>query len=244
MDLLYILGGGSKYDDLELRYSLRSIEANCTGYDRIFLVGRIPAWLRGVEFYPCGDPYDCTHKNMMYKILHICHKSDISDDFIMQGDDHFYVRPYSFQGARPYEKGELPTQFKPNEVAHNYRTSLMDTRDWLIQHNLPYLNGSQHCGQPFRRSLILETEQQLWLPAFSYPYGLESSTLMASILVSRGVATYVHREDCKLAHFDGEQGLRDRIGDNFCFSIYDRAFEHGLAGILQKWFPQKSRFEL
>ena len=243
-DILYILGSGSKQDDAELRYSLRSLEANCTGYDRVFLVGRKPAWMNNrIQFYPCDDPYDCTHKNMMHKILHICHKSDISDLFIMQGDDHFYVKPYDFTGIRPYEKGELPTQFKPIEIAPRYRTSLMDTRDWLIQHGLPYMNASQHCGQPFLRSLILQTEQQLWLPAFSYPYGLESSSLMAAILTSRNIMPYEHREDCKLAHFDGEQGLRERIGNNFCFSCYDKAFSYGLKDILNRWFPHPSSFE-
>ena len=69
MDLLYVVGGGSKHNNAELRYSLRSIEKNCTGYDRVFIVGQKPEWVTNVEFYPCDDPYDCTHKNMMHKIL-------------------------------------------------------------------------------------------------------------------------------------------------------------------------------
>lgn len=245
MDLLYLLGPGSKHNDTELKYSLRSIMANCAGYDRIFLVGRKPTWMNDrIRFVPCDDPYDCTHKNMMHKILHVCHHTDISDLFVMQGDDHFYVKPYDFSKIQPYEKGELPTQFKEHEIAPKYRTSLIDTRDWLIKHGLPYMNASQHCGQPFLRSLILETEQALWQPAFRFPYGLESSSLMASLLVHHGIMEYQHREDRKLAHFDGERGLLERIGPNFCFSIYDRAFEFGIEAILEKWFPVQSPYEV
>ena len=243
-DLLYILGGGSKHGDAELRYSLRSVEANCTGYGRVWLVGRKPEWMNDkVEFVACDDPYDCTHKNMMHKILKVVHETDISDDFVMQGDDHFYVRPYDFREIQPYEKGELPTEFKANEIAPHYRTSLMDTRRHLIAHGYPFRNGSQHCGQPFRKSLLLQVEDELFKPAFNYPYGLEGSSLMAAALVRYGGMKYQYRHDCKFAHFDGERGLMERIGNDFCFSIYDRAFEFGLEAILQKWFPKRSSFE-
>lgn len=244
MDILYILGSGSKHDDAEIRFSLRSIERNCTGYDRIFLVGRKPEWLTGVEFLPCEDLYDCTHKNMMHKILHTCHNADISDDFVMQGDDHFYVQPYDFRRIQAYEKGELPTRFKEPEIAPHYRTSLIDTRHFLEAHGLPKKNCSQHCGMPFKKSLILEHEAELFRPAFSYPYGLESSSIMAAILVKHGVYQYTHRHDKKFAHFSDERELQLRIGDGFCFSIYDKAFTYGLENILKKWFPKKSKWEL
>ena len=245
MDLLYILGSGSKHNDTELRYSLRSIQANCTGYNRIWLVGRKPTWMNDrILFVPCDDPYDCTHKNMMHKILKVCHDTDISDDFIMQGDDHFYVKPYDFTHVQPYEKGELPTCFKSPEIAPNYRTSLMDTRNHLIAHGYPYRNASQHCGQPFRKSIILQVESELFTPAFNYPYGLESSSLMAAALVKHAGMQYQYRHDCKFSHFDSEQDLLARIGSDFCFSIYDRAFEFNLESILQKWCPNPSPVEL
>lgn len=251
MDLLYILGSGSFEGDVELRYSLRSIAANCKGYDRIFLCGCCPGWIakpgadprHPLVYLPCDDPYDCTHKNMMHKILHACHNSDISDDFVMQGDDHFYVKPYDFGKIQPYEKGDLPTCFKQNEIAPNYRTSLMDTREWLIRNGLPHRNGSQHCGQPFRKSLLLEHEKDLFEPAFKFPYGLESSSIMAALLVYEGIYTYTYRHDCKFSHFDGETGLLERIGEDFCFSIYNRAFDFGLKKILQKWWPTASPWE-
>lgn len=244
MDLLYVVGGGSCHDDIELRYSLRSIEKYCKGYDRVFIVGRKPEWVQGVEFIKCDDPYDCTHKNMLHKILYACHNSDISEEFVVQGDDHFYVRPYDFTGLQPYEKGELPTKFKERENAPKYRTSMIDTRKHLLAHQLPIRNASQHCGQPFRKSIILELEDSFFRPAFGYQYGLETMTLMAAVLVQRGICNYVYRHDCKFAHFDGEEGLKERIGEDFCFSIYDRAFEFGLKKILQKWFPERSKFEI
>lgn len=243
MDLLYLLGSGSRHNNVELKYSLRSIEMYCTGYKRVFLVGEKPEWITNVEYFPSDDLYDCTHKNMMKKILDACHYTDISEDFVMQGDDHFYVRPYDFSKIVPYEKGELPTQFKDREVAPKYRTSLIDTRNWLISHGYPYMNGSQHCGMWFRKSLFLEIESELLLPAFGFKYGLESSSIMSAALNKHLGIPYEHRKDCKIKDFSSEEHLQERIGDNFCFSIYDGAFNNGIEYILDKWYPKKSKYE-
>lgn len=244
MDILYILGSGSKHKDAEIRYSLRSIEKNCKGYDRVFLVGRKPKWLTGVHYYPCDDPYDCTHKNMMHKIMHICHNSDISDDFVMQGDDHFYVRPYDFADISLYEKGVLPTKFKVDENAPKYRTSLIETRQHLQAHGYPIMNASQHCGQPYKKSLLLQVEEELVTPSFSSQQGFEPSSIMAAALNRHYGIPYEHRKDLKVKYLANEKYLLDRIGDNFCFSIYDAAFIFGIEAILQKWFPIPSRFEI
>lgn len=243
MDLLYLLGSGSKHDNVEIKYSLRSIEKFCKGYDRVFLVGQKPEWITNVEYYYCDDPYDCTHKNMMHKILFACHNTDISEDFVMQGDDHFYVKPYDFNDIKPYEKGELPTKFKEREVAPKYRTSLIDTRKWLISHGYPYMNGSQHCGMPFKKSLFLAIEDELLKPAFKFPYGLESSSIMAAALNKHCGIPYEHWQDRKVKDFTSEEHLKERIGERFCFSIYDGAFRNGIEEILQRWFPDKSKYE-
>lgn len=243
MDLLYLLGGGSKHNDVELRYSLRSIEKNCTGYDRVILVGRKPEWVQGVEFYSCADDMGCAHKNMMKKILHACKESDISEEFVMQADDHFYVKPYDFKDIKPYHKGELPTTYRNPERAKTYRKSLIDTRRFLESMGYPVMNGSQHCGMPFRRSLWLEIERTILNRAFNYTFGLESSSIMINAMTRHFGIEPVYREDKKFKNFSGEGDLAEKIGDGFCFSIYDGAFDNGIEKILQVWFPEKSKYE-
>ena len=244
MDLLYLLGPGSKHDNVELKYSLRSIEKYCIGYDRVFVVGQRPEWLTNVEYYFCEDDLGCSHKNMMKKILFACKNTDISEDFVMQADDHFYVKPYDFNQIAPYERGELPTKFKEIEVAPTYRTSLIDTRNFLSSHGYPIRNCSQHCGIWFKKSLWLQIEEEILKPAFEFPYGLESSTIMCAAMNKHLEIPYVYRHDKKIKKFDNEEHLKERIGDNFCFSIYDGAFLYGIEEILAKWFPEKSKYEI
>lgn len=243
MDLLYVLGTGSKHNNVELRYSLRSIEKHCTGYDRIFLVGERPDWIKNVEYYYCPDDLGCSHKNMFKKILFACHNTDIAEEFVLQADDHFYLRPYDFNDILPYEKGELPTQFRDREVAPHYRQSLIDTRKWLIQHGYPFRNASQHCGQPYRKSLVLQIEEEIINPGFSFTYGIEPNSTMAAALNKHLGIPYEYRKDRKIKNFNSIEHLIERIGGSFCFSIYDGAFNNGIEKILEMWYPNKSRYE-
>lgn len=239
-----MLGTGSKHNNVELMYSLRSIEKNCTGYDRVFLVGQRPDWVTNVEYYYCDDPYGCSHKNMMHKILYACKNTNISNDFVMQADDHFYVKPYDFRDIKPYIRGELPSEYPKGSYMSDYKRSILDTRKWLESHGYPYMNGSCHCGMPFKKDLFLEIEDEMLKPAFDHPYGLESSSIMAAALNKHLGIPYEYKKDVKVKYFTNEENLKEKIGDSFCFSIYDMAFVYGIRNILQKWFPDKSRFEL
>ena len=44
MDIVYILGNGSKFNNEEIRYSLRSLE-KFVNFDRVFIVGECPKFL-------------------------------------------------------------------------------------------------------------------------------------------------------------------------------------------------------
>ena len=243
LDQLYLLGSGSTHDDMELRYSLRSLEKYCKNYGRIFVVGRKPDWLTNVEFLPCEDCYDAAHKNMMNKITYACKETDISEDFVMQADDHFYVRPYDFSDIRLYDKGVIRKDIQEGHAGNPYHASMSDTRFFLRHIGYPYMNSSQHCGMWYKRSLWLSMEDTILREAFDYPYGLENSSLMANAMHQQLHIPFTYRKDCKIADFNGEQDLLNKIDGNFCFSIYDSAFQHAILPILNRWFPTPSKYE-
>ena len=70
-DILYILGRGSKHDDKELRLSLRCLENNADGFDRVFIVGNCPDWVQNVVHIPAEDTWTAEN-NAFQKILNIC----------------------------------------------------------------------------------------------------------------------------------------------------------------------------
>jgi hypothetical protein len=240
LDILYVVGDGSLYDDAELRYSLRSIEKNCEGFGRVFIVGKLPRFVKNVVHIPCDDPYDEAHKNIAYKIAHAVHNSNLSEDFAVLSDDHFYVRPYDFRTIAPYCKGDLPVDAKNKS---GYWRSLTDTRRWLTAHGYPAKNGSQHCGHWYKRSLFLQVEKEMLAPGYDFAHGIEPHSVMLNAMRLYLDIKPVERKDIKIIEFKDTADLKAQIGGAFCFSISDSAMACGLKRILGRWYPKKSRWE-
>lgn len=80
-------------DNIELRYTLRSIE-KYYGSTEIFLVGDCPRWIKNIHHIPFKqDPIQCRNKNVMQKLL--LASNTINSDFIRWSDDIFALGPVS-----------------------------------------------------------------------------------------------------------------------------------------------------
>lgn len=78
IDVVYKLGNGSRFDDAELRYSLRSL-SNFRDLGKIYVVGKKPAWIKNVIHIPAGDPYKSNKDaNIINKIILAATHSDIT----------------------------------------------------------------------------------------------------------------------------------------------------------------------
>lgn len=151
MDVLYILGRGSKHDDMELRLSLRCLEKNARGVDRVFIVGNCPDWVQNVTHIPAEDTWTAEN-NAFQKILKAC-RSDISDEFLLMNDDFFMIESFS-TNYEYFSKGKLEKREKNDP----YSLSINKTFDFVKRYNKTPNNFEVHC--PFRinkhRALLLE----------------------------------------------------------------------------------------
>ena len=69
MDILYCLGEGSKWNNNELRYSLRSLEKFGKNVGNIYVVGYDPGILSDkVTFIDCPNKYDRKQKNILQAV--------------------------------------------------------------------------------------------------------------------------------------------------------------------------------
>ena len=245
MDLLYVVGTGSKHNNIELKYSLRSIEKNCTGYDRIFIAGYKPQFLNdNVIYVPFEDKTNVyKHWNILNGIKTVVDTTDISEYFVLQSDDHFYVRPYNFEEMPLYYKTELISEVPKACGNPRYKTAIVETRRLLERHGLSTLNTSSHCGTLFNKTLFKFMEDNILAEAFSSPWAAEPTCLMQAVMQKSLGMVPVYRRDCKVKEFPNEKALLEKIADNFCFSISDRAFTTGIDKYLEKWFPEKSKYE-
>src|SRR5688500_2320198 len=96
-------GFGSRNNDIELRYCLRSIETHLSGYGDIFLIVHKPKWVKNVMHIPAEDEQRTWWKerNIYRKILLACEDPRVSDDFLFMNDDHYLLSDF-VAGEFPY----------------------------------------------------------------------------------------------------------------------------------------------
>lgn len=117
LDLLYILGTGSTWQDNEIRYSLRSVCKNFT-HGKVFVVGERPPWLRDIIHIPCDDPYPNKLKNGIYKIGMAIKDSRLSSRFVRMNDDFFFINPVKQIAIR--HRGALKASIKNHPTQKGY----------------------------------------------------------------------------------------------------------------------------
>lgn len=244
MDILYVLGTDSNWENNEIRYSLRSLDKYGKNVGRIFIATpRLPEFINQNEitWIPSQDPTDRNHKNIQSKIEEAIYHSEISDDFLLSSDDHFFIRETDFDNYPYYHKGNLPSKLKEGRD-NGYWQSLVQTRKILEDFDLPVYSTNPHCNTHYNRLVYIEN-QAIFDAGWNTKTGTETNCIMGNLLIERG-ARYTKYRDVKIYHIQDRDDLLRQIGENHCFSIADSSLEEGMAAFLKETYPNKSKYEL
>ena len=123
LDLVYILGRGSNWQNNELRYSLRSVEKFVTGIRNVFIIGEKPSFINDqVIHIPYKDVYTNKARNIMAKILRACNDSRMTKNFMLWNDDYFAIQPFSAIDYPYYFKCDLHHSVRINKSFNYYVT--------------------------------------------------------------------------------------------------------------------------
>ena len=134
LDLVYILGTGSDWDDAEIRYSLRSAEQYFP-HRKVFIVGECPAWLQNVTHIRFPDPHQIKTANGVAKVLRAAKDNRISQKFVLMNDDFFFLKK---QRVVPYYYRGHTSEFidKHRTKAGYYYQTLQNTENFLIRQGI------------------------------------------------------------------------------------------------------------
>lgn len=137
-NFVWVLGSGSKWQDNEIRYSIRSVlkfhpDAN------ILIIGERPKWFRGLRHTFVPDASDCPYVNQWHKLEKAC---ELFEEFIYMDDDFYLLRqfvPYH------YRKGSLDDfrirgSQKWREVVRATKDTLPGTDRHLLHVPLPIIS--------------------------------------------------------------------------------------------------------
>lgn len=244
MNILYMLGSGSRWQNNELRFSLRSIAKFGRNVGKVFLIGEKPDFISGKVFYePYKQKIQPPHKNMAELISRAIEAfgSDLGEHFLLAGDDYFYIRETDFDNYPHFKKGELPREVSSGIYGDEaYTKCLVDTRRFLEILGRPTGNYTQHCCGHIHADVWRDTKKYLDIAAL-FVQGVEPTAFHYNFL--SGI-DFVPRKDCKIAKAKNREDLLAQIGGRDVFSIYDSAIWQGVAEYLLEKFPLPCVYEL
>jgi len=130
IDLVYILGKGSRWADNEIRFSLRSVE-RYFNYRHIFIIGEKPEWMTGVIHIKADDPFPNKLMNARKKYKIACMDKRISENFVLMNDDFFFLKQIDV--VENYSRGMMRDMIEkhPSKSGYYYK-SLIDTKNKLF----------------------------------------------------------------------------------------------------------------
>lgn len=159
VDLVYVVGTGSQWNDNELRFSLRSVEKNLSGTGRIFIVGHLPDFVKGIVLIPAKDifePVKNADGNMIHKLLIACNDKRLSNNFLFMNDDFIINRPNSAAAVPTFHKGDMALQPDSYWQTQFYRFRLKRTFDVLKERGLPTIQYDYHAPMLMNKKLFID----------------------------------------------------------------------------------------
>lgn len=227
-DVIYILKEGGGYE--ELRYSLRSIEANMTHGD-VWFYGGIPDGLVPDHAVRLNQKGFTKWEKVRNTLLAICNNDDVPSRFWLFNDD-FYIMQ-RMNSTKPIYNKTLEEHYKHVEKKHGGRTAyskaLRYCEEVLKAKGLPTLDYAVHIPMLIDKDKALET-----LNAFP------DCPMFRSLYGNYNKVEGVHHADVKISDFN-----RLMVPDAAFLSTSNKSFRIGEVGKqLRGIFPEPCKYEV
>jgi hypothetical protein len=234
MDLLYILGKGSPYNNEELKYSLRSLERFGDNIGQLVLIGEKPDYLdyTKVIHHPFEESGEKEYR-IASKILHACTIGALKSDFLFCNDDFFFLKPFDCNTFPYYQKGNLYN----GQSGTAYSDHLKLTRDYLLSHGKTATHFDVHCPIIYNAAKFIELTD-----AWQHSKETIGMVVKSTYANMCGVTGKLY-DDVKLSQLQTANDF-SRMYLNECFSIYDQSWNRGVSKYLMETFTKKSQWEL
>lgn len=217
----------SKNDDEELRYSLRSLKN--ISFDRLFIVGDKPSWIQNVTHIPMGDiPYfrECS---ICAKMLAAC---DHTDEWIRWDDDYILLKP--IKEIKPWHSGKVKEWLEHPKCGSHYRDIIAATYEEV--QDFPYFDI--HVPMVFNSKKFREVMSDI-------PDSKVDRLIKTTYCYRTGIVGEPQFEkDMKIndQHMAKHPIIKLLEGRTF-FTLGDHGLSESMKDVLNRYFPNKSKFE-
>ena len=241
IDLVYVVGTGSRWNDNELRFSLRSISKNLSNIGKVFIVGECPDYLKNVIHIPASDIFDSAINadgNMTHKLLAACEHKELSDDFLFMNDDFIINQPISAPAIKWLHKGDMALQPEKYWTTQFYRFRLKRTFDVLRDRNLPTIQYDYHAPMLMNKYLFPSVMAQF---DFDKDIGYTFRSLYGNSLKLPAIP--VARQEVTIFRFYKIHELKLKSQKINFLGFNDQGLNDSLKWWLIENFPNKCKYE-
>lgn len=219
MDFVWPLGSGSKLDDAELGWSMRSVRWFVPDAGNLIVIGDRPRTDPGVGFaYLPHVETDVPNVNAKDKMVIACKNRLVSEDFVWMNDDIFFIQPIKAIDLRVAHSGSLASHIEHRaENPDSYYRSLCETQSQLKHLGLTTRDFEVHTPLPVNKqrmeaALNVFKWDDLQAPLLRSCYGNYSKFLVDSCV------------DLKIGEPLPRAEILRRIGMRAFFSVGDGGF--------------------
>lgn len=237
MNIVYILGTGSTWNDNELRYSLRSLQNFFPGEKKnVYIVGHCPEWVKGVTIIRSEDNGRCKEENIFLKLLLAC---DELEEFYYFNDDHI-VTSEVYKMAL-YHNGPLINLTHKIDSFIPYRCSIDNTINALKNRKIDIdrmLNFDIHVPM-----FIDKTFKEIML---KFSWDVKHGYIIKSLYANHmQIKKAEFMEDFKyLGEPLEENQLKEIFKSRKFISFADRGLNKVMKKVLNESFPATSKYEI
>lgn len=234
-DIVYALGKGSRWQDSELKYSLRSVERYAHNYGNVYIIGDIPNWVQCVNHISFKEK-SYKEKNILDKMLIACNDRFITNPFLFINDDHFFVETTDVSKYPNYTDGYLQNAIDNRERKDEYQAMMIATLNELKRCGLPQLNYDIHCPMLIDKVKFPEIMSK---HNFDIPNHLLIKSLYGNTIDKPAFKGDVHF----YKPFNYIQ-IENVVYNNPMFSVSDGGLNADMKLFLSRIFQDKSKFEV
>ena len=225
-DIVYILK--PEMDTEELKYSLRSVEANFP-HRKVWFVGGQPKGLKPDVALPHKQSGTDKWELIRSSMLKVVTEADLTEEFFLFNDDFFIMKPVKGKFVNYAEKTltwRIEDLKKTYPWLNRYGRTLVKAREELKRLGCTEVNFEVHTPMLFKKSLV--------------PSILKcSSPQMRSVYGNVNGIPYTDRDDVKVYDLETVPEDADFLSTN------DEIFTKGKVGeYIRECFPTPSRFEV
>lgn len=255
MDIVYILGTESSWNDNEIRFSLRSLCMHLNGITSIIIVGAAPKFIDFDIYDGLSNPnFEAVRdvpiiwvdhldnleftkeRRIMEKVKFACQHDLISEDFLFMNDDFFLLQPMHVSEVKNYFKGDLKTIAMKREHKDRYFNAQLNCHNALSGRGFTTHDFDTHVPIIYNKKKFIDVMNQ-------YDWNVKDGYVVKSLYANSLGLSGEFQPDCKIDQFLNVPAIYDRINGRQWFSIGDSGVSSGMKEVLNELYPKQSVYE-